>query len=154
MCNKENFKCGVSRWLVVLLIIAIGVGCITFGLHILISETNSASDATQETCFVLSESAVSCTYDDGTDTSYSYTAIAFDKCDNQTLYQERWEAKECPGDKKSVGEEYECHVYDCDKTEFVFDIETPIIGGVIWLVIGVIVLLSFAGCVYTGQFQK
>ena len=81
-------------------------------------------DSTQETCKLLTDEwnlRASACEGEG-DVKYQYTAIAFDKCGNQTLNLEANEADFCVSEsnKKEVGQKYNCYVLDCSQSEFKF----------------------------------
>ena len=82
-------------------------------------------NSTEEICKVLTNSKryLSGCEGDGDGVPYykfEYTAIAFDKCGNQTLNMEDNEADNCikDGNEKVVQEEYKCYVLDCSKFKF------------------------------------
>ena len=115
------------------------------------SSDEYASSSTEEQCYILEiiDSEVCTKY---RDYRYQYSAMAFDKCGNITLFSEY---DDCGKDKYAVDTEKTCYVLDCDKKEFSFNNSSKIKSGsnvllICGIIFGIITFILAAGTSYVG----
>ena len=121
----------IAAFIVLSGLIVGGVYMIIDGVSTLDSVEEFYDIATVETCDILSVTSTNCRYcckhDDDGDCkdecdgfAYDYTAIAYDKCGNQTLFSE---AEGCvdPNDAYKADTERTCSVLGCDEERFSFN---------------------------------
>ena len=128
------------------------IALIVEGQKAIDTSSEYGTSSTKETCYVLDiVDQIGCTkYGDKV---FEYTAIAYDKCGNLTLYSEY---DDCGKTSYDIDSEQTCYVLDCDKQKFSFNTSTTVntSGNVmLWWIIFGIITLGFALCATYAAYK-